>query len=94
MKIDDVYIVDCQRTAIGNFMGTLQSITAHKLGAIVLKSLISRNNLSPELISEVVLGQVLNAGYGQNPARQASINAQIPSNVPAFLVNHVFVAQV
>lgn len=89
MTKSEVYIVDCARTAIGSFMGTLKSLPAQKLGEIVLRALITRNNLNPELISEVILGQVLNAGYGQNPARQASINAGIPKEKPAFLVNLV-----
>ncbi len=89
MTTDKVYIVDCARTAIGSFMGTLKSLPAQKLGEVVLRALITRNNLNPELISEVILGQVLNAGYGQNPARQASINAGIPKEKPAFLVNLV-----
>jgi acetyl-CoA C-acetyltransferase len=89
MTKNKVYIVDCARTAIGSFMGTLKSVPAQKLGEIVLRALITRNNLNPELISEVILGQVLNAGYGQNPARQASINAGIPKEKPAFLVNLV-----
>jgi acetyl-CoA C-acetyltransferase len=89
MTTSKVYIVDCARTAIGSFMGTLKSLPAQKLGEIVLRALIARNNLNPELISEVILGQVLNAGYGQNPARQASINAGIPKEKPAFIVNLV-----
>ncbi len=89
MKTSEVYIVDCARTAIGSFMGTLKSQPAQKLGEVVLRALIARNNLNLEAISEVILGQVLNAGYGQNPARQASINAGIPKEKPAFLVNLV-----
>jgi acetyl-CoA C-acetyltransferase len=89
MKTGEVYIVDCVRTAIGSFMGALKSQPAQKLGEVVLLALIERNNLNPEAISEVILGQVLNAGYGQNPARQALINAGIPKEKPAFLVNLV-----
>lgn len=89
MTINEVYIVDCARTAIGSFMGSLKSFPAHKLGEIVLRALIARNKFDPALVSEVILGQVLNAGYGQNPARQASINAGIPKETPATSINIV-----
>lgn len=89
MTVNEVFIVDAARTAIGNFMGSLKTLPAHKLGEVILKALITRNNIDPALISEVILGQILTAGCGQNPARQASINAGIPKEVPAYLVNLV-----
>jgi acetyl-CoA C-acetyltransferase len=88
-KMNEVYIVDCLRTAIGSFMGTLKTLPAPKLGEVILRALISKNNIDPQSISEVILGQVLTAGYGQNPARQAAINAGIPHEIPAFTVDQV-----
>ena len=84
-----VYIVDAARTAIGNFLGSLKEIPAHLLTAELIKVITKRNKLSPSNISEVILGQVLIGGTGQNPARQASIAGGIPYAVPAFLVNQV-----
>ena len=85
----EVYIVDAARTAIGSFLGSLKAMPAHLLTLELIKSVIKRNNLAPDSISEVILGQVLGGGEGQNPARQASIMAGIPHDVPAFLVNQV-----
>ena len=84
-----IYIVDGIRTAIGNFLGSLKAIPAHMLTAELIKAIIKRNKLSPDNISEVILGQVLTGGVGQNPARQASIAGGLPYNVPAFLINQV-----
>lgn len=84
-----VYVVDCARTAIGSFMGSFKTTAAHLLGKSVIEALIERNNISPEYLSEIILGQILTAGQGQNPARQASIAAKIPQEVPAYLVNMV-----
>ncbi|NRA73129.1 MAG: acetyl-CoA C-acetyltransferase [Rickettsiales bacterium] len=84
-----VYIVDGVRTAIGNFLGTLKTTPAHLLTGELIKKIIKRNKLLPSDISEVILGQVLTGGAGQNPARQASIAGGIPHDVPAFLVNQV-----
>ena len=84
-----VYIVDAVRTAIGSFLGSLKDIPAHDLGSEVIKSIINRNKVRIDDVSEVILGQVLTAAQGQNPARQASINAKLPDSVPAFLVNQV-----
>jgi acetyl-CoA C-acetyltransferase len=85
----EVYIVDAARTAIGSFLGSLKAMPAHLLTLELIKLVIKRNNLAPDSISEVILGQVLGGGEGQNPARQASIMAGIPHDVPAFLVNQV-----
>lgn len=87
--MEEVYIVDAARTAIGNFLGSLKNLPAAKLTIPVLKTLIERNRLDPDAISEVILGQVLTAGQGQNPARQASIGAGIPEHVPAYGVSQV-----
>ncbi len=82
-------IVDAVRTAIGTFGGSLASVPAHQLGARVIRALLERNSLAPEQVDEVVLGQVLTAGSGQNPARQASIAAGLPHTCPALTINKV-----
>ncbi len=84
-----VYIIDAARTAIGSFLGSLQTKPAHELGAHLIKELVKKTKIDTDNISEVILGQVLTSGQGQNPARQASINAGLPKTVPAFLVNQV-----
>lgn len=86
---EPIVIVAAKRTAIGNFNGALSSVSAHILGATVIKALLQETALAPDVISEVILGQVLTAGCGQNPARQASLAAGIPTPVPAWGVNHV-----
>src|SRR6202171_6636428 len=85
----DVVIVSAARTAVGKFGGSLAKIAAPDLGAIVIRALLERANLKPEQISEVILGQVLAAGSGQNPARQALIKAGLPSSVPGMTINKV-----
>ncbi len=85
----EVVIVAAKRTAIGAFQGSLTKISAPELGATVIKSIIHETSIKFEDISEIIMGQVLTAGVGQNPARQASIRAGVPNNVPAFTVNQV-----
>src|SRR5476651_170270 len=85
----DVVIVSAARTAVGKFGGSLAKIAAPDLGAIVIRALLERSNLKPEQISEVILGQVLTAGSGQNPARQSLIKAGLPSSVPGMTINKV-----
>jgi len=87
--MDDVVIVAAQRTAVGKFGGSLSKIAASDLGAQVIKALLAKTGIKPESISEVILGQVLTAGVGQNPARQAVIRAGLPDMVPAFVVGKV-----
>jgi len=89
MSENNVVIVDAKRTAVGNFLGGFSSLQAHQLGKVVIENLISSNGINPSEISEVILGQVLTAGKGQNPARQASIAASIPHEVPAWGVSQV-----
>ncbi|MFX5956969.1 acetyl-CoA C-acetyltransferase, partial [Acinetobacter baumannii] len=79
-------IVAAQRTAIGKFGGSLSKIAAADLGAQVIKALLAKTGIKPEAISEVILGQVLTAGLGQNPARQSVIKSGLPDMVPAFVV--------
>ena len=87
--MDDVVIVAAQRTAIGKFGGSLSKIAAADLGAQVIKALLAKTGIKPEAISEVILGQVLTAGLGQNPARQSVIKSGLPDMVPAFVVGKV-----
>eukprot|EP01037_Dinobryon_pediforme_P031979 gene31979-36714_t len=87
--MDDVVIVAAQRTAVGKFGGSLSKIAASDLGAQVIKALLAKTGIKPESISEVILGQVLTAGVGQNPARQAVIRSGLPDMVPAFVVGKV-----
>jgi acetyl-CoA C-acetyltransferase len=85
----DIVIVAAARTAVGKFGGSLAKIPASELGAIVIKDLLARTGLAGDQISEVILGQVLQAGCGQNPARQAVIKAGLPQSVPAMTINKV-----
>jgi acetyl-CoA C-acetyltransferase len=85
----DIVIAGAVRTAIGKFGGALAKIPAPELGATVIQALLARANLKPEQISEVILGQVLTAGSGQNPARQALIKAGLPAAIPAMTINKV-----
>ena len=85
----DVVIVAARRTAIGTFGGGLSSLSADQLGTAVIKALVEETGVAGDQINEVVLGQVLTAGVGQNPARQSAINAGIPASVPAMTINKV-----
>ena len=85
----DIVIVAALRTGIGKFGGTLAKTPAPELGATVIRALLAKTNLKPEQISEVILGQVLAAGSGQNPARQALIKSGLPVSVPAMTINKV-----
>ena len=85
----DIVIVAAARTAVGKFGGTLAKVAAPELGATVIKALLERSGLSGEQINEVILGQVLTAGSGQNAARQAVVKAGLPLGVPAFTINKV-----
>jgi acetyl-CoA C-acetyltransferase len=87
--MQEVVIVAATRTAIGSFQGSLSALPAHELGAAVIRSLLQQTGLDPVRVDEVILGQTLTAGAGQNPARQASIAAGLPNSVPAMTVNKV-----
>ena len=87
--MDDVVIVAALRTGVGKFGGTIGKIPATELGAKVISALLAESGVSPDLISEVLMGQVLAAAAGQNPARQASIRAGLPHMVPAMTINKV-----
>lgn len=83
----EVFIVSAARTPIGNFLGAISSLSAAELGGVVVKEVIARANVPAADVDEVILGQSLTAGQGQNPARQASLAAGVPKEVPAFLIN-------
>ncbi len=85
----EIVIVAAARTAVGKFGGTLAKTPAPELGAVVIKALLERSGLSGEQINEVILGQVLTAGSGQNAARQSAIKAGLPNAVPGFTINKV-----
>ena len=85
----EVVIVSVARTPIGSFMGSLATISAPKLGAIAIKGALEKINLAPSLVEEVFMGNVVSAGLGQAPARQAAIYAGIPDTVPCTTVNKV-----
>src|SRR5213079_506001 len=87
--MEDILIVGAARTAIGKFGGSLAKLPASELGALVIRKLLERAGVAPEQVSEVIMGQVLTAGVGQNPARQAAIRAGIPDMVPAMTINKV-----
>jgi acetyl-CoA C-acetyltransferase len=87
--MDDVVIVAAGRTGVGKFGGSLAKTPASELGAHVIKGLLAKTGIDPNLISEAILGQVLTAGVGQNPARQAVIKSGLPNSIPGFTINHV-----
>src|SRR4030095_1044669 len=85
----DIVIVGALRTAIGKFGGSLAKVPAPELGATVIRALLERSGVKPEQVSEVILGQVLTAGSGQNPARQALIKSGLPDSIPALTINKI-----
>ena len=85
----EIVIVAATRTALGSFGGSLSSIPAHKLGAEVIASILKKTGVNKDQIDEVILGQVLTAGSGQNPARQAAIEAGLPYQTPSMTINKV-----
>lgn len=89
MSAHDVVIVSAKRTPIGNFGGSFASVPANKLGEVAIKAVLEESGVNPADVSEVVLGQILTAACGQNPARQASLAAGLPKEVPAYLINQV-----
>ena len=87
--MQDIVIVAAARTAVGRFGGTLAKTPATELGAAVISAVLARSGVSPDQVGEVIMGQVLAAGCGQNPARQALIKSGIPKEVPALTINAV-----
>ena len=88
-KSKEVVIVSAIRTPIGTYKGSLKNMKSHQLGSIVIKEILKRSKFDKDEIDEVIMGQVLTAGAGQNPARQAAVNAGIPISKPAHIVNQV-----
>ncbi|MDC7786282.1 acetyl-CoA C-acetyltransferase [Rhodoplanes sp. TEM] len=86
---EDIVIVGAARTAVGNFNGAFSTLSAHDLGKIAIQAALERAKVDPKDVSEVIIGQILVAGQGQNPARQASINAGIPVEAPAWGINQL-----
>ncbi len=87
--MEDIVIVSAGRTAVGKFGGTLAKTPATELGAAVVKAVLERSGLSADLIGEVIMGQVLTAGVGQNPARQTVIKSGLPNSIPGLTINAV-----
>ncbi len=88
-KSKEVVIVDGVRTPIGAYMGSLRKITADQLGTIAIREVLKRSQFNVDEIDEVIIGQVLTSGCGQNPARQAAMNAGIPNSKPSHIINQV-----
>jgi acetyl-CoA C-acetyltransferase len=86
---DDIVIVSAARTPVGSFNGAFAGLAAHELGKVAIKTALERAGVEPSRVSEVIMGQILSAGQGQNPARQASIAAGIPVESPAWGVNQL-----
>ena len=87
--MSNVVIVAAKRTGVGSFGGSLAKIPAPELGSIVIKALLAETGVKPEQVSEVIMGQILTAGSGQNPARQATLKAGLPIETPAMTINQV-----
>ena len=87
--MQDIVIVSAARTGVGKFGGSLSKLSATELGSLVVREVLTRSGLDPALVGEVIMGQVLAAGAGQNPARQALMKAGIPQEVPALTINAV-----
>lgn len=85
----EVVIVSAVRTAIGAFQGSLKDVAAPTLGSIVIKEALERAGVAGDIVDEVIMGNVLAAGLGQNPARQAALQAGLPHAVPALTINKV-----
>src|SRR6201999_3449061 len=87
--MEDVVIVSAARTPVGSFNGAFANVPAHELGRIAIKAALERAHVDGKDVSETIMGQILTAAQGQNPARQASMNAGIPAETPAWIVNQL-----
>ena len=85
----NIVITSASRTAIGTFRGSLKNMQAHELGSFVAKDVLKKSNLQSDDIDELIMGQVLTGGAGQNPARQAAINIGLPVEKTAYVINQV-----
>ena len=88
-KENSVVITSAVRTAIGDLGGSLKNVPAYKLGSTAISNAIKKSNLKPSDVNEIIMGQVLTGGAGQNPARQATMDAGIPKETPSYVVNQV-----
>src|SRR5437764_6320832 len=88
-EVQDAVIVSAGRTAIGRYGGGLAEVPAVKLGEICIRAALQRADLKPERVDEVIMGNVLQAGLGQNPGRQSAVNAGLPVDVPSMTINKV-----
>ena len=89
LKQKNIVITAALRTAIGSFRGSLKDFQAHELGSIVVKEVMKKSQIKPEDIDEVIMGQVLTGGAGQNPARQTAISSGLPVEKTAYIINQV-----
>src|SRR4029450_7291151 len=87
--MSDVVIVSAARTPVGSFNGALSSLPAHELGRVAIQAAVERAGITADDVEEVIMGQVLQAGAGQGPARQAAVNAGIPVASPAWSLNQL-----
>ena len=85
----EAFLLSGARTPIGKFLGELSDLTAPQLGSVVVREALKRGNIRPEQVDEVILGNVVQAGVGQNPARQAALAAGLPDTIAAYTVNKV-----
>src|SRR5215468_3863335 len=88
-ELNEAVIISAARTPVGKFLGTLKGFTAPELGALVVRESVKRAGIKPEDVDEVIMGCVIQAGLGQNPARQAALNGGLPNTVSAVTVNKV-----
>ena len=88
-KLKEVVIVSAVRTPIGSYRGSLKNVRPDQLGSLVISEVLKKSAFKKDEIDEIIMGQVLTAGGGQNPARQASIKSGIPKEIPAYVVNQV-----
>ena len=89
LKQERIVITSAVRTAIGTFKGSLKNKQGHELGSVVVKEAMKKSNLLPDEVDELIMGQVLTGASGQNPARQAAINADLPIEKTAYIINQV-----
>ena len=87
----EIIITAATRTAVGSLNKSLKNINAENLGSVVISSTIKKSKIKPSDVDEIIMGQVLTASCGQNPARQAAINSGIPKEKPAYLINQVWI---